>query len=115
MKPNRSFAVGRLKAGVMNKSESAYAQELEAQKHAGLILWYGFEVMTFKLAADTRYTPDFVVMLANNQLQAREVKGFWQGDAKVKIKVASALFPIQFIAIHARSKKDGGGWSVTEF
>ena len=33
----------------------------------------------------------------------------------VKIKVAAAMFPMRFIAVTSRSKKNGGGWAVEEF
>jgi len=108
-------ALGRLKSGTMNKTEAAYEQELKLKLHAGLILWYKFESMTFKLASDTRYTPDFCVMDASGEIELHEVKGFWQDDAKVKIKVAASLFPFKFIAVKAKAKKDGGGWAVEEF
>lgn len=109
------FALGRLKTGEMNKSEAAYNAYLEARKTAGDVVWFKFEGMKFRLADNTFYTPDFAVMLADGSLQAHEVKGFWQDDAKVKIKVAASLFPIDFIAVKARAKKDGGGWSVEAF
>lgn len=111
----RFLALGRLKPGERNKTEAAYESELERQKQVGEILWYQFEGMTFKLAKDTRYTPDFVVLLANGEVECREVKSIWRDDAKIKIKVASLLFPFRFIAIYAKTKKDGGGWKVEEF
>jgi hypothetical protein len=109
------LALGRLKSGVRNKLEAAYELELEAQKQRGEILWYQFEGITFKLAKDTRYTPDFVVMLANGELECRETKGFFRDDAKIKLKVASALFPFRFVAIYAIPKKQGGGFRREEF
>ncbi len=115
MKMNGLFALGRLKSGERNKTEAAYELYLESQKQAGEILWYAFEGMTFKLAKDTRYTPDFVVMLKNGELECREIKSIWRDDAKVKIKVASTLFPVRFVAIYAKPKKDGGGWRDEEF
>ncbi|MEN4419207.1 DUF1064 domain-containing protein, partial [Enterobacter hormaechei subsp. xiangfangensis] len=36
-------ALGRLKTGQMNKTESAYCQHLELRKHAGEVAWYRFE------------------------------------------------------------------------
>ncbi len=36
-------ALGRLKTGQMNKTESAYCQHLELRKRAGEIVWYRFE------------------------------------------------------------------------
>jgi hypothetical protein len=111
----KSRARGRHKPGVMNKTEAAYAAHLESERLCGEVEWFVFEAVTFKLAADTRYTPDFLVMMPMGFLECHEVKGFWQDDAKVKIKVAAAKFPFRFVAIKARAKKDGGGWSVEEF
>jgi hypothetical protein len=104
-------ALGRLKAGAMNKTESAYSAQLEGQKHIGAIAWYRFEGMKFRLADNTFYTPDFMVMLASGELQAHEVKGFWTDDARVKIKVAADMYPIQFIAV----KKAKSGWERESF
>ena len=109
------LALGRMKAGKMNKTEAEYAALLEAEKHAGQILWYTFEGMTFKLADNTRYTPDFAVMRSDGLMEMREVKGFWRDDARVKIKVAAELFPFRFIAIKKRAKKAGGGWDMEVF
>ncbi|TYK72126.1 DUF1064 domain-containing protein [Comamonas sp. Z1] len=109
------YAKGRMKAGEMNGTEQAYHDHLTQRQHAGEIAWFKFEGMTFKLADDTRYTPDFMVMLADGQLQAHEVKGYWTDDARVKTKVAASLFPIEFIAIKKKAKKDGGGWDKEVF
>ncbi|AXE32747.1 DUF1064 domain-containing protein [Chromobacterium phragmitis] len=108
-------ALGRLKTGAMNKTEAAYAQHLEAQKVAGRVAWFKFEGLKFRLADSTFYTPDFAVMLASGEMEAHEVKGFWQDDARAKIKIAADMYPFKFVAIKARSKKDGGGWAVEEF
>ncbi len=99
----------------MNKTEAAYADCLEMQKYGGDILWYKFEGIKFRLADNTYYIPDFVVMRNNGMIEVHEVKGFWQDDAKVKIKVAADLYPFKFIAIKAKAKKDGGGWVQEEF
>lgn len=112
---NRSFAVGRLKTGVMNRAEAEYAFHLENLKVIGTVAWYKFEGLKLRLADNTFYTPDFFVMLSDGTLEAHEVKGFWQDDAKVKIKVAADMYPFRFLAIKAVAKKNGGGWSVEEF
>lgn len=109
------YALGRLKTGQANKTESAYGQALELRKHAGEVLWYRFEGIKLRLADNTFYTPDYAVMLSNGQLELHEVKGFWQEDAKVKIKVASDQYPLRFIAVKAQSKKNGGGWEIEEY
>lgn len=110
------LALGRLPAGVMNKTESEFARELDMQFKAGLILDWKFEVETFKLANDCRYTPDFRVLEKDRTITFYEVKGYWVGDAKSKIRVAAAQNPMyRFIAVRKRPKKDGGGWIKEEF
>lgn len=93
--------------GQMNKLEAKYAAWLEMRKLEGAIEWYAFEAITLKLAFDTRYTPDFVVMLLDGTLQFREVKGYWEEDAKIKIKIAADKFPFIFIAVRCEK----GQWS----
>ena len=109
------YALGRLKVGAMNKTEAGYGQHLELLKRAGEVTWYRFEGLKFRLADNTFYTPDFAVMLSNGELEAHEVKGFWQDDAKVKIKVAAEMYPMRFIAVKVKTKKDGGGYAVEDF
>lgn len=112
---NPAFALGRLKTGQMNATEAEYDVFLDARKHHGEVKWYRFEGMKFRLADNTFYTPDFAVMLTDGTLECHEVKGHWQDDARVKIKVAASLYPIRFIAVRKRPKKDGGGFSTEEF
>ncbi|MES2262126.1 MAG: DUF1064 domain-containing protein [Pseudomonadota bacterium] len=108
-------ALGRLKTGAMNKTEAAYGAVLAQRQAAGEIAWYKFEGLKFRLADNTFYTPDFTVMLAGGALEAHEVKGFWQDDARAKIKIAADMYPLRFVAVQALPKKDGGGWKVEEF
>jgi hypothetical protein len=110
-RPAGLMALGRLPSGQMNKTEAAYAQELELQRQLGIVAWWAFEGLKYRLADNTFYTPDFAVMLKDGTLQAHEVKGFWEEDARAKIKIAAALFPIQFIAI----KKSKLGWEREAF
>jgi hypothetical protein len=99
----------------MNKTEEAYAAYLAQLQAVGGILWHKFEGMKFRLADNTFYTPDFMVMKPDGQLEAHEIKGFWQDDARVKIKVAADMYPFKFVAMKPRAKKLGGGWDVEEF
>lgn len=111
--PNRwaRYARGAKRDRGMNKTETAYAQSLELLRQVGEVTWFCFEGWKFRLADNTFYTPDFAVMLADGSLEAHEVKGFWEDDARVKIKVAAELYPIPFIAI----KKVKGGWEREVF
>jgi hypothetical protein len=106
---------GRHKPGEMNGTERKMAEHLEGMKHRGEIIDYRFESMTLKLAKDTRYTPDFMVMMPDGEIQFWEVKGFWHDDARVKIKVAAEHFPFTFKAFSPKPKRDGGGWKIEEF
>lgn len=99
-----------------NKTEQAYMDVLDCMSRTGSVLWYGFERMKLKLADKTFYTPDFLVMLEDGSLEVHEVKGHWEDDARVKIKVAAEQFPfIRFIAVKPVAKKHGGGWATEEF
>lgn len=110
MKPNLQ-ALGRLKVGEMNKTEAAYAQYLELLYRARDILWYRFEGVKLRLADNTFYTPDFTVLQKTCELEMHEVKGYWQDDARVKIKVAAEQYPFRFIAV----KKAGQNWEREVF
>lgn len=112
---NRRYALGRLKQGVMNKTEQAYANHLFQLQAVGGVLWHKFEGIKFRLADNTFYTPDFAVMMPDGQMEIHEVKGYWQDDARAKIKIAADMYPFKFVALKVRPKKDGGGWAVEEF
>lgn len=109
------YGLGRLKVGQMNKTEEEYARHLEARKIAGEVAWYKFEGIKLRLADNTFYTPDFAVMIASGEMEIHETKGYWQDDAKVKIKVAADMYPFRFIALKKKAKRDGGGWSIEDF
>lgn len=110
------FALGRLKTGEMNKTEAAYAEHLELQRRAGAVEWFKFEALKFRLADNTFYTPDFLVLMTSGFLEAHEVKGgFWMEDARVKIKVAASIYPLRFIGVMPIAKSKGGGWKMEDF
>lgn len=101
--------------GQMNGTEAAYSHHLDARQASREILCYWFEAMTFRLADGCRYTPDFVVQMPDGMIEIHEVKGHWEDDALVKIKVAADLFPFRFIAVQKIAQKAGGGWAIREF
>jgi len=80
--------------GVMNKTEAAWANQLEARRKVGEILSWRFEGLTLKLAPGLRYTPDFEVVMPNGLIQFHETKGgYAREDAVVKLKTAAVIFP----------------------
>lgn len=105
------YALGRLKTGVMNKLEARYQLQLEYEKQNGNVLWYRFEGLKFRLADKTFYTPDFAVMNSLGHMEMHEVKGFWQDDARVKIKCAAEIYPFKFLAVTLKK----GMWKLEEF
>ena len=109
------LALGRLKAGAMNKTEAAYARHLDGLRASGEVAWFLFEGVKLRLADNCFYSPDFVVMRADGAIEMHEVKGHWSDDARVKIKVAATTFPFRFVAVRVLPKKHGGGWEVEEF
>lgn len=102
-------ALGRLKAGQMNKTETAYAAHLEWLKQRGAVLWYRFEGIKLRLADKTFLTPDFVVMKHDGHIELHDVKGGYVfDDAMVKMKVAADQYPFEFVIV---TKTRGGIWS----
>lgn len=108
--PTRARARPRNALG-MNKLETDYAAHLELRRLAGEVLWIKYEGLKFRLADSTFYTPDFDVMLADGTMELHEVKGHWEDDARVKIKVAAELYPFTFKGI--QRKRDQ--WIVEDF
>lgn len=106
-------ALGRLPRGRMNKTETAYAAQLELRKAAGEVAWWVFEGLKLRLADATFYDTDFTVMLSTGELEVHEVKGHWTDDARVKIKVAAAQYPFRFIAL--KKSRESAGWQIEEF
>lgn len=99
--------------GEMNRLERDYAAHLHALQIAGEVYEYQFDAVKLRLADKTFYTPDFLIMLADGTIEIHEVKGHWEDDARVKIKVAAEMFPFVFRAVRRPSKSVG--WVVETF
>lgn len=91
----------------LNKTEKAYLAYLRGLNP----IWLGIQNVTLKLGDDCRYTPDFFAIDNLGVLHAREVKGFWRDDAKVKIKVAARMFPFIRFTVAVKTK---AGWEHTQ-
>lgn len=109
---DRRYALGRLPAGTMNRTEESYSAFLELRKRAGEVSWYRFEGVKLRLADKTFLTMDFAVMLATGELEMHDVKGGpIQDDAMVKLKVAAEAYPFPFFVV--RKGKTPTSWTVT--
>lgn len=113
----RFQALGRLPKGSMNKTETAYALVLETQKQAGQILDYRFHALKIRLADNTYYEADFVVLHADMRLAIHETKGGWTTDkGQLKIKIAAQTLPwFGFYKCSQRRKSEGGGWNIEDY
>jgi hypothetical protein len=103
----------------MNRVEQQYEQHLRERQLVGEIRWYWFEALKLRLADNTYYTPDFIVVGNDLALEAHEVKAEWSTgkpgwheDARVKIKVAAEIFPMRFIGV---CRMRDGSWQFEEF
>lgn len=118
-------ATGRLAKPKMNKTESAYAQHLEALRAAGEVLWWGFEVVKVRIGHDCWLLPDFLVMLADGRLELHDTKGTkrvkrpgaskevpWvEEDARVKARAVGDRFPIPMFLVY---RTGVGEWARVE-
>lgn len=98
--------------GVMNKLEARYAKHLEGRQRRGEIVWWGFEVVRFRLANRTWYGADFAIMLPDGSLELHETKGFMEPQDSVKLKVTADLywmFPVNLVTESAP-----GVFTITE-
>lgn len=104
----------------MNGTEKAYSLRLDAMKAAGEIFDWKFHAFTLTIAEPpnakvARWTPDFAVWTNDMVLEFHEVKGFMQDHAIVRIKAAAANYPHPIRVVKRQTKKQGGGWEVTQF
>jgi len=107
-------ALGRLPKGDMNKTESAFAAYLSERQAAGAVLWWKFHPANVRLAKNTFYEIDFLVLLATGELAIYETKGgFTSEKGQMKIKLCAEALPV-FKMIKA-SKRKGGCWDFQEF
>lgn len=104
-------------AGKMNGLEKRYAQHLELLKTVGEIADWRFEPMKLRLAPKTYFDVDFMVRVIDGDahwIELHEVKGHWEDDARVKMKVAAAMFP-WWAFKGVQWNKDAKDWKFEEF
>lgn len=111
MRRSRPFARARVGSTPgMNKTEAAYAQELELRKRVGEIADYWYEGIKLRIAKACFYSPDFMVQRSDGLIELHEVKGHWEDDARVKVRAIADKFPFRLIAVQRKAD----GWVVEE-
>lgn len=105
--PPRQGGRTRHESGTMNKTEAAYAWELNLRVKAGEIKAWWFEPFKLRLAKRCWYTVDFLVEHLNGVLECVEVKGHIEDDAAVKFRMAREMYGcFQWTML----KKTRSGW-----
>jgi hypothetical protein len=98
----------------LNKTERRWLEMMRVRRHCAKI---GIQEITFRLANQVRYTPDFSVTLLDHMKEQAsmvfyEIKGAYiREDAWIKLKTAASLFP-QFRFVMAQWKDNR--WTDTE-
>jgi len=117
----RNRVLGRLKAGEMNKTESAYAEHLKASQIDGEVALWWFECVGLKVAAKCHYYPDFMVLYSDGRIEIHEVKarnsagGYRaEDDAKVKLRVCAEKFPFPLVVVWPKQGGFRAGWEREE-
>jgi hypothetical protein len=108
----------------MNKGETEYAALLDTMLSRGVIAGWWYELLSIRLADNTHYRPDFVVMLEDGTLELHEVKArkkgkdgrpdtYWaEEDARLKMKVVAEHTPIPLVVVWPSRT---GGWVQVRF
>ncbi|WP_454752086.1 hypothetical protein [Cupriavidus necator] len=113
----RFHALGRLPKDQMNKTERAYSVLLEEEKRQGLVIDWKFHPMRVRLADNTFYEVDFLVLHADMRLAIHETKGGYTTDkGQMKIKLCAEVLPyFRVVKVTKLPMKKGGGWVREEF
>ena len=99
-----------------NKTEARYEETLIADKE---VVRYWFEPLTLRLShpekgQPAKYTPDFMVLMADGTTYLDDVKGTGPDDnaAIVRIKAAAEIYTLWKFRLAKEQK--GGGFKLTE-
>ena len=98
----------------MNGLEKRYAALLDIQKALGNIKLWRFEPLKLRLAPSTFYSPDFELVMPDGGIELHETKGFWEDDARVKIKWAAKEFT-EFTLVAVTWDKARKDWKYERF
>ena len=95
-------------SGKMNKWEEAFAERLEMYRLEGSIIDWKYESIRFRLAANTTYTPDFMV-ITTDAIEFIEIKGQRHSTGMAKFKICSEMYPWALWKMVEKTKQ---GWKT---
>ena len=115
----RARAQVRLPKGTMNATERKFAAEvLDPLLLAGELAGYWYEPLKLRLADKCFLDIDFMCQYRDGTIELVDVKARWSNnqvgtdDARVKLKVAGAMFPFR---VRAAVWDRKAGWTYEEF
>ena len=113
----RFQALGRLPKTEMNKTEAAYSRHLAHLVQSGEVIDWKFHPLRVRLAKNTFYEVDFLVLHSDLRVAVHETKGGFTTDkGQMKIKLCAEALPwFRMIKVTKLPAKLGGGWKLEEF
>jgi hypothetical protein len=99
----------------MNRTESRFAEGLEARRLCGEIKVWAFEPEVLALGPEMSFCPDFRVVELDGSVSWYDVKrlrGWSHEDATIKIKMAAVLYPDDAFY---QARWDGKTWKIRRF
>ena len=113
----RFRALGRLPKDRMNGTEKAYGEFLDERKRTGAVRFWKFHPMRVRLADNTFYEVDFIVVPDDFVLEIHETKGGFTTDkGQLKLKLCGEALPcFRMFKVIRQPKKAGGGWLLEEY
>lgn len=114
--------LGSSPTGVMNRTEAKFAERLMSLQADGKVIAYHYEAVKLCIVPglpgkrdSVFYTPDFLVLRDDLELELVDVKGSagWEDTARVKIKAAAERFPEFHWVGYTLTK--AGVWEREEF
>jgi len=120
---------GKTYSARMSGPERQYAQFLDGLIVEGSIRVWIYEAIRLKLAEETYFTPDFLVVFADGHSELHEIKGtrkygkkgfhtylaFYREDSRVKIKIAAAQYAQVFPIVGKHWNPVRGMWEEERF
>jgi hypothetical protein len=96
----------------MNATERAFSELAENARVEGTILRWEFEPVSLKIGPNTRYNPDFLLVLPDRHWQFVEIKGHLRDDAAAKFKTCADKYPECSFLMIKKKKGCPGEWEV---
>lgn len=100
-------------AAYRSKLERDYAAHLFGMRLVGEIHAWRYEPFNIRLAKNTYYVVDFMVIANDGTIEFHETKGFSRATGRVKFKTAAELHPwFRWVWV---TRERGGAWKREDY